>query len=72
MKQALSVRLSEDLRRDLQQISDAEAKPLSDLVRESIQRYVALYKFRRLRRAILPFAEAQGFLTDEDVFKRLS
>jgi predicted transcriptional regulator len=72
MKQALSVRLPDDLRKDLQQISDAEAKPVSDLVRESIQRYVAIYNFRRLRNTVLPFAEAQGILTDEDVFKSIS
>jgi predicted transcriptional regulator len=72
MKQPLSVRLPDDLRKDLQQISDAEAKPVSDLVRESIQRYVAIYNFRRLRNTILPFAEAQGILTDEDVFRSIS
>ena len=72
MKQALSVRLPDELRKDLQQISDAEAKPVSDLVRESIQRYVAIYNFRKLRNTVLPFAEAQGILTDEDVFRSIS
>ena len=72
MKQALTVRLPDDLRKELQQISDSEAKPVSDLVRESIQRYVAIYNFRRLRNTILPFAEAQGILTDEDVFRSIS
>jgi predicted transcriptional regulator len=72
MKQALTVRLPDDLRKELQQISDAEAKPVSDLVRESIQRYVAVYNFRRLRNTVLPFAEAQGILTDEDVFRSIS
>ena len=72
MKQTLTVRLPDDLRNELQEISAAEAKPVSDLVRESIQRYVAVYNFRRLRNTILPFAEAQGILTDEDVFKSIS
>jgi len=72
MKQALTVRLPDVLRKELQQISDSEAKPISDLVRESIQRYVALYNFRKLRNTILPFAEAQGILTDEDVFRSIS
>jgi predicted transcriptional regulator len=72
MKQAVSVRLPDDLRKELQQISEAEAKPVSDLVRESIQRYVSIYNFRRLRNTILPFAEAQGILTDEDVFRSIS
>ncbi|MBW2250911.1 MAG: hypothetical protein JRF60_09840 [Deltaproteobacteria bacterium] len=47
-------------------------KPVSDVVRESIRRYVAIEKFRAIRRKVLPFAEAQGFLTDEDVFKAIS
>ena len=72
MKQALTVRLPDDLRKELEQISDSEAKPISDLVRESIQRYVSIYNFRKLRNRVLPFAEAQGILTDEDVFKTLS
>jgi predicted transcriptional regulator len=72
MKQAVTVRLPDDLRKELQQISEAEAKPVSDLVRESIRRYVSIYNFRRLRNTILPFAEAQGILTDEDVFRSIS
>lgn len=72
MKQTLTVRLPDDLRKELQQISDSEAKPISDLVRESIQRYVSIYNFRKLRNTVLPFAEAQGILTDEDVFRTIS
>ncbi len=72
MKQTLAVRIPDDLRKELQEISKAEAKPISDLVRESIQRYVAIYRFRKLRNTILPFAEAQGILTDEDVFSAIS
>ena len=72
MKQAVTVRIPNDLRKELEQISNAEAKPISDLVRESIQKYVAIYNFRRLRNTILPFAEAQGILTDDDVFKSIS
>ena len=72
MKQTLTVRLPNDLRKELQRISDTEAKPVSDIVRESIQRYVAIYNFRKLRNTVLPFAEAQGILTDEDVFRSIS
>jgi len=72
MKQTLAVRIPDDLRKELQEISSAEAKPVSDLVRESIQRYIAIYRFRKLRNTILPFAEAQGILTDEEVFKVIS
>ena len=72
MKQAVTVRLPDELRKELQQISENEAKPISDLVRESIQKFVSVYNFRRLRNTVLPFAEAQGILADEDVFRTIS
>ena len=68
----LSIRVPDELRADLQQISRRQNKPVSDVVRESIRRYVAIEKFRALRKKVLPFAEAQGYLTDEDVFKAIS
>ncbi|HUT72852.1 MAG TPA: ribbon-helix-helix protein, CopG family [Desulfatiglandales bacterium] len=68
----LTIRLPDGLRADLQRLSREQNKPISDIVRESIRRYVAVEKFRVLRRKVLPFAEAQGILTDEDVFKAIS
>jgi len=72
MRQTLTIRLSDNLRKELQKISKEESKPMSDLVRDSLQRYISIYKFRRLRSKVLPFAEAQGILTDEDVFDVIS
>lgn len=72
MRQTLTIRLPDDLRKELQKISKEESKPMSDLVRESLQRYISIYKFRRLRNKVLPFAESQGILTDEDVFDMIS
>ena len=67
----ITIRLPDELKEDLQKISQSEHKPVSDLVRESVRRYVTVEKFRQLRRKTLPFAEAQGLLTDEDVFEQL-
>jgi len=67
----LTIRLPESLKSDLDAISRKEHKAISDIVRESIRRYVAIEKFRAIRRNILPFAEAQGLLTDDDIFKAL-
>jgi predicted transcriptional regulator len=68
----LTIRLPEELKADLQRISENEDKPVSDIVRESLRRYIAVTKFRALRRRVLPFAEAQGLMTDEDIFEALS
>jgi len=68
----LTIRLPEQLRTDLKKLSRQEHKAVSDIVRDSLRRHVAVQQFRSLRRKILPFAEAQGLVTDEDVFKALS
>ena len=71
MKRPMTIRLPEELRKALDQISKEERLPVSDLVRESIRRYAAVYRFRQLRKRVLPFAEAEGLLTDDDVFESL-
>ena len=67
----LTIRLPEELKTEIDEISRDENKAVSDIVRESLRRYVAIEKFRSVRKKILPFAEAQGLLTDEDIFKAL-
>ncbi|PKL39004.1 MAG: CopG family transcriptional regulator [Spirochaetae bacterium HGW-Spirochaetae-1] len=68
MNQTITIRIPEEMKKDLDELSKSEHKPVSDLVRESIRRYVAINRFRQLHNMVLPFAEAQGILTDEDVF----
>lgn len=68
----LTIRIPDELKADLQRISQQQKKPISDVVRESLRRYVAVERFRAVRKKVLPFAEAQGFLTDEDIFKAIS
>jgi predicted transcriptional regulator len=68
----LTIRLPKALRSQLDAISREEKKAISDIVRESLRRYIAVEKFRAVRKKILPFAEAQGLLTDDDIFKALS
>ena len=72
MKQNLTITIPDDLSQELQEISKAEAKPVSDLVRESIQEYITIYRFRQIRSKVIPFAQSQGIITDEDVFKIIS
>jgi len=72
MNQTLTIRIPDDLRKGLLELSKNENKPLSDIVRESLKRYLAIHRFRQLRNMTLPFAEAQGILSDEDIFKMIS
>jgi len=69
MDKIITIRIPEEIDKDLIIISKEEDKSISSLVRESLRRYIKIYRFRKLREKVLPFAEAQGLLTDEDIFK---
>lgn len=72
MTSTVTVRLPARMRAHLRRIGEAEHVPISDLVREALRSHLAIREFRRLRSQTLPFAEAQGLLTDEDIFKAIS
>lgn len=67
----LTIRLDEKLERALERLARTTGRSKSELAREALKRQIAVARFRELRRRTLPFAEAQGLLTDEDVFKAL-
>jgi len=64
MNQTITIRIPENMREELLEISKDENKPVSDLVRESLRKYIAIQRFRKLRNMVLPFAEARGFLAN--------
>jgi len=72
MRDTITIRLPEKLQRDLNRVVKAEKTSKSDVIRDAIERYIALKRFQQLRKRVLPFAEAEGLVTDEDVFKAIS
>lgn len=69
---SITVRLADDVERDLDSVVQAEKTTRSEVVRDAVTHYLAVKRFRQIRKQALPFAEAQGILTDEDVFKAVS
>ena len=72
MKGTLTIRLPEPMQHELDEIAQEEHLPKSDIIRDALSHYLAVRRFRRLRSQVLPFAEAQGLLTDEDIFRAIS
>ncbi len=68
----LTVRLDDDLERLLDDVADKTGRSRSDVVREALRRQLMSVSFEKLREQIMPFAEARGYLTDEDVFEDIS
>lgn len=72
MEPTLTVRLPSDLKRQLDALSRRTHRSSSELVRESLRRFIASEQIAAVRKMTMPLAEAQGFVTDEDVFKAIS
>lgn len=68
----VTIRLDAELQRELDQLCRQLGRSRSDVVRDALRRQVSLLRFERSRRSLLPLAEAQGILTDEDVFTVVS
>jgi predicted transcriptional regulator len=72
MKGTMTIRLDEDLERVLDRLCEETGRTRSEIVRDALRRQLALLRFEQLRRKVMPFAEARGYLTDEDVFRDVS
>lgn len=68
----LTIRLDKDLENMLSKASKKTGKNRSEIAREALRRQLRINQFEALRKRIMPFAEARGFLTDDDVFSKVS
>lgn len=72
MRTTLTIRLDDELAQELDRACEQAGRSRSELVRDALRRQLALLRFRRLRGKVMPRAEAQGYVTDEDVFRDVS
>jgi predicted transcriptional regulator len=69
---AVTIRMESDLQRLLDKVCKQSGRTRSDIARDAIKRRLSILRFEQLRRQVLPFAEARGYLMDEDVNKAVS
>ena len=69
---ALTIRLDPELEQQLDRLAERTGRSRSEIVREALRRQLAVSQFQELRTRMMPFAEAAGYLTDEDVFRDVS
>lgn len=72
MAGTLTIRLDPELERLLDALCRRTGQTRSELVREALRRQLQVLQFEDLRRRVLPFAEARGYLTDDDVMRDVS
>ena len=72
MSDSITIRLDPSLSQLLDRLAEQTGRTRSEIVREALQRQLKLLRFEQLRRQVLPFAEARGYLTDEDITREVS
>lgn len=69
---AITIRLDRALERQLSALAKRSGRSRSEIARDALRRQIAILQFEEARRSVMPFAEARGYLTDEDVFSAIS
>lgn len=72
MRRSISISLPEETTDELDRWVGAHGLSRSDAVREAVQEYLFVRRFRELRRELMEHAAARGLHTDEDVFREFS
>jgi len=68
----ITIRLDKRLTSLLKENMSKTGASQSEIVRKALENHLLVQRFEHLRQKAMPFAEAQGILTDEDVFKAIS
>jgi predicted transcriptional regulator len=68
----ITIRLDAELEALLSKASKRAGVSRSEIARQALRRQLRVSQLDALRKRIVPFAEARGYLTDEDVFNDIS
>jgi metal-responsive CopG/Arc/MetJ family transcriptional regulator len=72
MRETVTISLPPKVRRELDRIAKQDGVSRSDVLRQSLEDFLFVRRFRSLRQRMTATAQAQGVYTDEDVFGRVS
>jgi len=72
MRETVTISLPQNVRRELDKVAKEEGISRSDVLRQSLEDFLFVRRFRQLRQRMMAAAQAQGIFTDEDVFNRVS
>ncbi|MCX8085393.1 MAG: ribbon-helix-helix domain-containing protein [Rhodocyclaceae bacterium] len=68
----LTMRIDAAMEAELARLAELTHRTKSDLAREMLRRQLAVRRFQALRAQAIPYAEAAGYLVDDDVFRDVS
>ena len=72
MQEQITVLVPSEIKVALEALTRSAGTSSDELVGEAIRQYLFVRRFRTLRERMTPKARAQGIVTDQDVFDRVS
>lgn len=72
MRETITVSLPSEMRSEVDSFAEQHGIGRSEVVRDALQEYLFFRRSRELRERIIAEAEAQGILTEEEIFERIS
>ena len=72
MRSVLSVSLSEQMAKELNNFAKVTGRNKTDIIKESLSNYLWEVKFKETKKRLSAKAKKSGFITDDDVFKAVS
>ena len=72
MRHVLSLSLSEQMAKELNNYAKITGRNKSDILKESLSHYLWEIKFKETSKRLSSKAKKAGIITDDDVFKALS
>lgn len=72
MPESITISLSSEIKTALEDVTRKEGISADELIGTALKEHLFLRRFRLLRDRLVPKAQAQGILTDQDVFDRVS
>jgi len=70
--ETVTISLPQAVRWELDKVAKEEGISRSDVLRQSLEDFLFVRRFRQLRQRMMAAAQALGIFTDEDVFNRVS
>jgi metal-responsive CopG/Arc/MetJ family transcriptional regulator len=72
MREVIAISLPQGLKSKLDRFVKKNSMNRSDFVRDAIEKQMIIGEFERIRKKMIPKAQAMGIYTDEDVFTLVS
>lgn len=72
MRDTVTISLPQAVRRELDRVAKEEGVSRSDVLRQSLEDFLFVRRFRQLRPRMMAAAQSKGIFTDEDVFNHVS